>query len=34
MVRIHHTIRDLEAYESRKLLETSTQALREAREGK
>jgi len=34
MVRIHHTIRDLEAYESRKLLETSTQALREARGGK
>jgi hypothetical protein len=34
MVRIHHTIRDLEAYESRKLLETSTQALREARSQK
>jgi len=34
MVRIHHTIRDLEAYESRKLLETSTQALKDAREQK
>ena len=34
MTRIHHTIRDLEAYEARKLLETSTQSLREAREGR
>lgn len=32
MTRIHHTIRDLEAYEARKLLETSTQTLKEARE--
>ena len=34
MTRIHHTIRDLEAYEARKLLETSTQSLREARQGR
>jgi hypothetical protein len=31
MTRIHHTIRDLEAYEARKLLDTSTETLREAR---
>jgi len=31
MTRIHHTIRDLEAYEARKLLETSTATLKEAR---
>ena len=34
MTRIHHTIRDLEAYEARKLLETSTETLREARAAK
>jgi len=34
MTRIHHTIRDLEAYEARKLLETSTESLREARAAK
>lgn len=32
MTRIHHTIRDLEAYEARKLIETSTTTLREVRE--
>lgn len=31
MVRIHHTIRDLESYESRKLIETTTEALKESR---
>lgn len=31
MIRIHHTIRDLEAYEARKMMESSTEALREAR---
>lgn len=34
MTRIHHTIRDLEAYEARKLLDTSTQTLKEARASK
>ena len=34
MTRIHHTIRDLEAYEARKLLDTSTESLREARAAK
>jgi hypothetical protein len=34
MTRIHHTIRDLEAYEARKLLESSTETLREARAAK
>lgn len=34
MIRIHHTIRDLEAYESRKLLDASTESLREARAAK
>jgi hypothetical protein len=34
MTRIHHTIRDLEAYEARKLLDTSTETLREARAAK
>ena len=31
MTRIHNTIRDLEAYEARKLLDTSTETLKEAR---
>jgi hypothetical protein len=34
MTRIHHTIRDLEAYEARKLLDASTETLREARAAK
>ena len=34
MTRIHHTIRDLEAYEARKLLDASTESLREARSAK
>jgi hypothetical protein len=34
MTRIHHTIRDLEAYEARKLLESSTETLRAARAAK
>ncbi len=34
MTRIHHTIRDLEAYEARKLLDTSTESLKEARAAK
>jgi len=32
MSRIHHTIRDLQAYESQKLMETSQDALKEQRE--
>lgn len=34
MTRIHHTIRDLEAYEARKLLDTSTETLKAARAAK